>query len=702
MASDSPANTARGNHFACSMSAVLLACVRDAVGPEAVKELLELAGSERSPEYLTDLSNWISYDEAVALWRVGAQVTHHPQFARLVGETAAKRLNSSPVAALLRSLGSPEACYRQIEVMATKFSTVVGFEPGDVGPGYAELIASASPGFPRSVEHCAWTCGLLTQTPVLFGMAPAIVHHTECAAYGAPKCLYRCTWEVAEGDAETVRSELVDSLREQLEGMRVRLHSMFATASDLIGAEEIGDVLARITDRAAIEVRAPRYLLAVRTNAGGEIHCHHKGFAEDEAREYATQILERHPASFPASWLVVPVRSKREDYGRLLAMNEQSTGFFPQERELFEVYARYAASALDGATALLEAKRRYDQSSALLNLARALAEAGTSGEVARRLADAVPAVVDCDRVDVFLWDGTAGELVSAQSLDSDSENATAAPATWTPLPGGPLESLLIDPRSEPIFIDEEHGDERLRQMVREFGSAAAIAVPLAAPDSLLGLLAVSVSSAPERLAPSHDLLDRLSGVAAQATIALQNGRLVDQITHQALHDQLTGLPNRLKFTDRLRSAIRSASAHDDTVTLFYIDLDGFKPVNDEFGHEVGDQVLTLVGERLTGRVRGTDTVARLGGDEFAVLIDGEPSEEDAHALIGRLTGAFAKPFVVDGHKLNVGGSIGRAIYPIDAGDADALLRVADAAMFEAKRARQDAREGAYQHGHSRR
>jgi diguanylate cyclase (GGDEF)-like protein len=700
MASDLPAATARGNHFSCSLSAVLLACVRDAVGPQGVKQVLELAESERSPEYLTDLSNWISYDEAVALWRAGSRVTHHPQFPRLVGETAAKRLNASPVAALLRSLGSPEACYRQIAVMATKFSAVAEFEAGEVGPGFAELIATAAEGFARNADHCAWTCGLLTQNPVLFGRPPATVTHEECEAYGAERCRYIVRWEVDESDGDIAGSEVVDSLREQLDAMRERLHSMFATASDLIGAEEIGDVLARITDRAAIEVRAPRYLLAVRTNPGGEVHCHHKGFGEDEAREFAAQILERHPASFPPSWLVVPVRSKRQDYGRLMAMNEQGGGFFPQERELFEVYARYAASALDGATALLEAKRRYDQSSALLNLARTLAEAGTSGEVARRLADAVPVVVDCDHVDVYLWDGAASELVSA--IPDGEEAATPPFANWKPLPGGPLERLLDDPRPEPIFVDPTHGDPRLREVVRETGSAAMIAVPLTAPDSLLGLLIVSVSSDPGRLAPSHDLLDRLSGVAAQATIALQNGRLVDQITHQALHDQLTGLANRLKFTDRLRTALRHAANHGRTVTVFYIDLDGFKPVNDEFGHEVGDQVLYQVGERIIARVRGSDVVARLGGDEFAVLIDNETSEEDAEALIDRLNQAFATAFVVDGHTLNVGGSIGRAVYPDDASDAEGLLRVADAAMFEAKRSRQEAREGAYQDARARR
>src|SRR5207248_5761255 len=111
-----------------------------------------------------------------------------------------------------------------------------------------------------------------------------------------------------------------------------------------------------------------------------------------------------HPASLPDSWLVVEVKSIRRDYGRLLAMYDPGYRFFPQERELFEVYARYAASALDSATALMEAKARYDQSSALLKLARTLAIAGTSGEVARRLVDAVPDVVDCDRAAVYLWD----------------------------------------------------------------------------------------------------------------------------------------------------------------------------------------------------------------------------------------------------------------------------------------------------------
>lgn len=138
----------------------------------------------------------------------------------------------------------------------------------------------------------------------------------------------------------------------------------------------------------------------------GQLHCHHRGFDHREAAGYARTILENHAAALPASWLVVSVRSSRRDCGRLLALHDEGSRFFAEERELLEVYARYAASALDSATALTDAQQRYGQSNALLQFARALADAGTSGEIAIRLADAVPAVVDCDRGRRLLWQPT--------------------------------------------------------------------------------------------------------------------------------------------------------------------------------------------------------------------------------------------------------------------------------------------------------
>jgi hypothetical protein len=141
--------TARGNHFSCSLTVVLIARLHAYGGDAAVRETLRLAGSDRSVEYLQDTGNWVSYDEAVALWDAGRRVTRHPQFPRVVGEDAARRLNASPVANLLRSLGSPEEVYRQMALAAARFSTTANLEAVDAGPGYAEILATPAEGFPR-------------------------------------------------------------------------------------------------------------------------------------------------------------------------------------------------------------------------------------------------------------------------------------------------------------------------------------------------------------------------------------------------------------------------------------------------------------------------------------------------------------------------------------------------------------------------
>lgn len=681
-----------GSHYPCSMSAVLLAEIEELGGPGAVAELMRLSGSRRTVEYLTDLANWISYEEAIALWRAGMQVTHNPQLPRVLGQRAAERLSASPVAAALRSLGSPAKVYEQIATSASKFSTVVRMEAIEVTEHAAVLTAEPVGGFPRALEHCAWTEGLLGATPILFGLDHARVEHHVCAALGAPKCVYRVAWSAPTPPAQPGDNQELAGLRTQLEGLQERFRSLFAAASDLIAADDISDVLARLAERAALEVRAPRHLLAVRPHDGAQPHVHHRGFTEAELATYVDPLLDLADTELPDSWLVVPVSSDRRVYGRLVAAFAPGASFFAEERELLEIFARYAASALDNAVAITEAQRRYDETSALLKLARALATAGTSTEVAQRLSEAVPLVVDCDRSSVYLWDSGQQKLVR-RSLSSRDPSDPLLGETWSrgPTPGGPLEQLLAAPNREPMFVDADTGHPRLREELERLGEVAAILVPIATPDSFLGILGVSVRTRSERLAPCPDLLNRLSGVAAQATTALQNGRLVDQITHQAMHDQLTGLANRLQFTEELRRALARARRSSHPVTILYLDLDHFKPVNDQFGHDVGDRVLAQVARRLDSCTRASDTVARLGGDEFAVLVTDRHTAAEADLLGRRLANAFKAPFRVDGRELSLSASIGRAAFPTDAEDADTLLRRADTAMFQAKRRRQRSR-----------
>ena len=171
--------------------------------------------------------------------------------------------------------------------------------------------------------------------------------------------------------------------------------------------------------------------------------------------------------------------------------------------------------------------------------------------------------------------------------------------------------------------------------------------------------------------------------------------LEDQIEHNqylALHDHLTGLPNRRLYQDRLESALERAKRSGARTALLVVDLDSFKQVNDTLGHHVGDLVLHRVGELFSSRVRRSDTVARTGGDEFSVILEEPTSRLDA-LLVGRsLMQLLEEPLEVGEHTVQIGASVGIAIYPEDAFEMEALCIAADLRMYDAKNDARDSRE----------
>ncbi len=157
-----------------------------------------------------------------------------------------------------------------------------------------------------------------------------------------------------------------------------------------------------------------------------------------------------------------------------------------------------------------------------------------------------------------------------------------------------------------------------------------------------------------------------------------------RIRHLAHHDPLTGLPNRILLRDRLAMALAQARRHELLVCLLLVDLDRFKAINDRHGHDAGDAVLVEAGRRIAQCVREEDTVARLGGDEFVVVLGGLRSREHCGGVAKKLIAALSMPVEHRGTVLSVGASVGIAVFPDDAGDADALMRCADAAMYRIK------------------
>ena len=188
----------------------------------------------------------------------------------------------------------------------------------------------------------------------------------------------------------------------------------------------------------------------------------------------------------------------------------------------------------------------------------------------------------------------------------------------------------------------------------------------------------------DSVSPIHDREGQATGavivfrdVSAARTMALQ-------MAHSAEHDFLTGLPNRVLVNDRVRQAIAFAQRHSKKVAVLFLDLDGFKHINDSLGHAIGDKLLQSVAKRLLNCVRNSDTVSRQGGDEFVVLLSEVEQSDDAAITARRMLQAVAEPHSIDQHDLHVTASIGVSVYPDDGLDAETLIKNADTAMYQAK------------------
>lgn len=179
---------------------------------------------------------------------------------------------------------------------------------------------------------------------------------------------------------------------------------------------------------------------------------------------------------------------------------------------------------------------------------------------------------------------------------------------------------------------------------------------------------------------------QIPGCYFMALDITEQKRAEERIRHVAEHDSLTGLPNRLLFNDRLGQAICLAKRNARQFALLYLDLDKFKPVNDTLGHDCGDQLLKKVAERIRGQVRESDTVARVGGDEFTVILHDTSRPQDIEVVAQKIIAALTAPYRLRNHPqaIEIGTSIGIAVYPSHAQDHETLIKKADVAMYNAK------------------
>src|SRR6478672_6924486 len=330
----------------------------------------------------------------------------------------------------------------------------------------------------------------------------------------------------------------------------------------------------------------------------------------------------------------------------------------------------------------------------LLHEVTSLLHAGDTQEALGDFLDSVRSAFRAEMAELVLL-GPAGRDGATVSRSRDGEDAVVMARLDDPEDHHRLLRLATASGALTTRTGTGHATQ-LDHYAASRGLKDAVAAALRTEDRVHGLLLVGGRIGDVTTFTSRDLA-LLDTFARHVATSLERGRLEEnlrqvtdlkeQLRHQALHDPLTGLPNRTLFLDRARQAVETAGRTRMWPAVLYLDLDGFKPVNDSFGHEAGDVLLRTVADRLRGCLRPGDTAARLGGDEFAVVLNGPVDRYSVARVVDSIREQLEVPVLLeDGVVTTVGASIGIAMGEATTPDADTLVRQADIAMYAAKRA----------------
>lgn len=273
------------------------------------------------------------------------------------------------------------------------------------------------------------------------------------------------------------------------------------------------------------------------------------------------------------------------------------------------------------------------------------------------------------------------EMIATTGYSDEQANTLRLIPIDRSLAGRALEEGRI--LSSPNIYDDSRILPEAIELLHKEGVSSLTFLPLIYQDKPLGVIGLQFRETGTELSDSE--LDILRAVCQTVSLALANAHNVQELEFQATHDSLTGLPNRTQLHRDATESLRWIAGSSRQLALLLLDLDRFKEVNDTLGHRTGDQLLKLVAERLQSSLEGMDAMlSRLGGDEFAILLRVVPNVDQATAMATRLVELLRQPIEVEGIFIELGGSIGIAIYPQHGGTSHALLRCADVAMYAAK------------------
>lgn len=645
----------------------LLSYVERAAGTPMVERVRQEAGCTKTLDELR-VSAWSSTYDVLAAAASASYLLGEPEMGRRAGEELYRMsMSDKATRAFFLSAGSPAAALESVLEYTVKMGR--GRSYRIVSSDQSSCVIEGAYADPKRGDpfFCGLALGYWPAVASLFG-AVGTAHHPTCQCRGDEVCTFVLHWD--PGATAGAEASVADAELRRRIGTFERIQSV---AEDLARASDLPDLAERILDAIDVISPAPQLLVAMRGPAGQAPILAWRGFQPRAARALGERLLNGTYRGRPT----ITARAPLGDFGEVAAIAPDGRAASATSARLLEAFARHAVARIEAVLARQQGEESRQTASGLLQLARDLAETSTEKGVSVCLARAIPSLVDADHSSVMLWNADSGALRPV---------AFVGPPGQTPFREYSIKKvpglLEVASRPTPFVLERATTDPYAARAMTKWDEAFDVIMPLIAKGEFLGFLCAGYRT---RIPLDRaTVFARLQGAADLATTAFTNARLLQEVRHQALHDELTGLPNRSLLEDRARQSLLEAKRNGRRVGLLFLDLDRFKNVNDSLGHEYGDVLIRAAAGRIRDALRESDVFARTGGDEFVVLLHDIQGAPDATAVAAKVLEDLQRPFEVAGEELYISASIGVAVYPDDGEEFGGLLRAADGSMYAAK------------------
>ena len=352
--------------------------------------------------------------------------------------------------------------------------------------------------------------------------------------------------------------------------------------------------------------------------------------------------------------------------------------------DILKLFTRTVSIAIENSLLINTQKDELARHTAVGEITQSFYSASNLRELIDSVCKSLLGVFDSKQITVCKID-KAEKFVLLAEWKKDEDNISRSNYSNVKMMSDSVSKWCVDNKQSALVrrgVEDERDSTAVHRIKKLLGIGCTITLPLSQEGVVWGVLSMGKDADQRNYTDVELSLLELLSTQLSSSVMRQN--LLDKIHFQAFHDSLTKLPNRLKFENTLAKLVSAEESQREKFALMFLDLDGFKSVNDNQGHTVGDELLKSVSQRLKGCLHERDLLARMGGDEFAVLLRGVKSQESAHSIALRLCNAIGKKFSIDKYNLKIGVSIGVSFFPENGQTVDDLLRNADFAMYEAK------------------